>query len=972
MRALMLIGSTLTLVLTACEKSDLPDTGTVVEDDTAGGGDGGDGGDSGDGGTDADQDGYTVEEGDCDDEDASVSPGAEEVCDGVDNDCNGLTDDNASDASTWYLDGDSDGYGDDANAVQQCDEPVGFVASGGDCDDGDAAYHPEAEESCDDPNDYNCDGSVGYEDADGDGHPACEDCDDGDAQVNPDGVEVCDDDDNDCDGLIDDADDSTIGQDTWYSDGDGDGFGDPDSTTEACDAPSGYVDDLQDCDDSDRTISPDAEEVCDDVDNDCDGTVDEPDAADAALWYYDGDGDGYGNTPTLQACEQPSGYVADPGDCDDSTADVNPDATEVCDEQDNDCDGSVDPDTSADVSTWYADDDSDDYGDADDSTESCDQPSGHVSDATDCDDLSSDIYPGADEYCDGIDNDCDSSVDETGAVDVITQYVDSDGDDYGTGTSTIDCDLLSGYAVASGDCDDGDSAVNPDAVEVCDDVDNDCDGDADSDAVDAGTYYADDDGDEQGDATDSQTMCDQPSGYVADDSDCDDTDSATFLGADEVCDGADNDCDSTVDEAAIDASYGYEDDDGDGFGGSDYDLHCAAVDNDWDCDDSDSANPQYVDALAGTLASVGSLDDPWLTIQEGIDAATQCVLVSDGTYYEAIDFGGNDLLVESLGGSGSATINASGQSAPVVTMNSGESSGAELVGFTLEGGSGYESTTSSSSSCGSGETCVDYYVTTCGGGLYLDGATPTLTDIIVQDNTVTADEDTTDGNDTYTYYSYGGGLCALNTTLSLSGVDVLRNDAEEGGGLYIDASSSVTFEQGWVQGNSADNGAGLELDGGTLYLENVAVTDNTATATGGGITAIDGTAYVINATLGNDDAPTGGGLYLSGTAMTLRNSIVYGAATGEGVYSDGTATLSATYNNVYGSAGGDFTGVTDPTGTNGNISSDPLFVDWANGDWSLGAGSPSIDAGNPSSSYDDADGTANDQGAWGGPGADWE
>jgi len=61
MRALMLIGSTLTLVLTACEKSDLPDTGTVVEDDTAGGGDGGDGGDSGDGGTDADQDGYTVE-----------------------------------------------------------------------------------------------------------------------------------------------------------------------------------------------------------------------------------------------------------------------------------------------------------------------------------------------------------------------------------------------------------------------------------------------------------------------------------------------------------------------------------------------------------------------------------------------------------------------------------------------------------------------------------------------------------------------------------------------------------------------------------------------------------------------------------------------------------------------------------------------------------------------------------------------
>ena len=103
--------------------------------------------------------------------------------------------------------------------------------------------------------------------------------------------------DNDCDGTIDVG---AIDATTWYEDGDGDGYGDPSSTTEACDQPDGYVANDDDCDDDDGAINPDADEVCDNEDNDCDGTVDEDDAVDATTWYEDGDGDGYGDPQVSQ------------------------------------------------------------------------------------------------------------------------------------------------------------------------------------------------------------------------------------------------------------------------------------------------------------------------------------------------------------------------------------------------------------------------------------------------------------------------------------------------------------------------------------------------------------------------------------------------------------------------------------------------------------------------------------------------
>ena len=143
----------------------------------------------------------------------------------------------------------------------------------------------------------------------------------------------------------------------WYADADGDGFGDVNASTEACDAPSGHVQDATDCDDSDAEVSPDGTEVCNGLDDDCDGETDPRGLPDGTGVYRDADGDGYGDpdAPTT-VCQDTDGYVSDSSDCDDSDAAASPEGDEVCDGLDNDCDGSVDwdqrvPTDHADIAT---------------------------------------------------------------------------------------------------------------------------------------------------------------------------------------------------------------------------------------------------------------------------------------------------------------------------------------------------------------------------------------------------------------------------------------------------------------------------------------------------------------------------------------------------------------------------------------------------------------------------------------------
>jgi hypothetical protein len=181
---------------------------------------------------DADADGFAAPD-DCNDDDALVHPGAEESCDGVDNDCDGEVDADPVDGGTYFLDEDGDGYG-AGEGVIACEPVAGSVKNPDDCDDTRSDVSPAAAEVCDD-------------------------------------LDV----DEDCDDLIDDADDSVDPSSgtVLYADTDGDGFGDPAVSTNACDALAGYVATADDCDDADSTINPDAAEVCGDgIENNCDPT----------------------------------------------------------------------------------------------------------------------------------------------------------------------------------------------------------------------------------------------------------------------------------------------------------------------------------------------------------------------------------------------------------------------------------------------------------------------------------------------------------------------------------------------------------------------------------------------------------------------------------------------------------------------------------------------------------------------------
>ena len=452
---------------------------------------------------DADGDGFTERTGDCDDDDATVSPDAEETWyDGIDSDCDGASD----------YDADGDGHD-----------------SGIDCDDSDAEVNPDAEETWYDGVDSDCDGLSDW-DADGDGHDLDRDCDDEDPEVNPDAEET----------YYDGVDENCDPSDEY--DADGDGW----SVTGA--AISGSLG-SGDCDDGDDAVSPGAEDIpYDGVDGDCDESSD-----------YDADGDGhdsdlYGGSDCDdddvdvypgaagevcydgidQDCGGGSDYDCDgdgwvheaytsaTGDCDDSDASVNPGASEIIgDGIDSDCDGRSDYDADGDgfEGVAWGGDDCDDADPsvspdglercADGQDTNCDgyddwdcDGDGYDADdqgGQDCDDADGGVNPGAADLCyDGVDQDCDGASEN-----------DCDGDGY-------DADTAGGL-----DCDDSDGSVHPFATDhPYDGIDQDCDGADDFDA----------DGD----------------GYTVDfygGADCDDTDASTYPGATDTCyDGIDADC----------------------------------------------------------------------------------------------------------------------------------------------------------------------------------------------------------------------------------------------------------------------------------------------------------------------------------------------------------------------------------------------------------------------------------------------
>ena len=310
-----------------------------------------------------------------------------------------------------------------------------------------------------------------------------DDCDDINSLINPLADEICDDEDNDCDGFNNEA--GAIGELIWYQDSDGDGFGQVGNTTTACDEPTGYVDNYDDCDDADQQVSPNAVELCDSIDNDCDGTINEAGSVGEQTFYADADLDGFGDVnSSVTSCTQPLNYIVDATDCDDTDSSEYPGVM------------------------WYADSDGDGFGDSTSSSTCSRNAPTDVSDSTDCDDTDSSEYPS------------------------VMWYADSDGDTYGDSNSSSVCSRNASTDVLDDtDCDDGDAQENPTV-----------------------TWYSDADGDGFGNPNNS-TVCDRAfASDVLDNTDCDDVDAEEYPGV-----------------------MWYADSDGDGFGNPNSSSNCERV-----------------------------------------------------------------------------------------------------------------------------------------------------------------------------------------------------------------------------------------------------------------------------------------------------------------------------------------------------------------------------------------------------------
>ncbi len=567
----------------------------------------------------------------------------------------------------------------------------------------------------------------------------------------------------------------------------------------------------------------------------------------------------------------------------------------------------------------------------------------------DCDDSDASVYPGARELCNGKDDNCDDIV--------PIEEADADYDS---------------FRICDDDCDDYDNRVHPGAPEICDEKDSDCNGVIED--------FLDQD-------SDGHSICD---------GDCDDEEPLSFPGNIEQCDLVDNDCSGGIDDIDLDA---------DGY------SPCAGG---GDCDDEDpDAYPVLVDPETTAGVPDGSPEAPFETLEDAVqnlDAICRTVVLMPGTY--SVDLDWNDRTLQINGGGvdpRSVVLRPAEGADRIITV--GDSAKVSLVNLTLTGGSASGDGGAVYAEQGDveldGVIAQDNRCSGDGGAVAVASGRLTIRDSVFSGNIAEDDAGAVyvlsgtlvDEGSRYISNSgtRGGAMLIESSGVEMVGSFFQDNIAQTNGGAFaMVGGASMTIEGTTFWSNRASNGTGGAVDFTDVLIpsgvfRNNWIADNLSADEGGGVRIggnNTGFLFVNNTLHGNQSGRQGAGLHIGPATGSMNASQLYvwsnivSWSNGPwGIWVLDGALSSIGYNTVFATSSGDNLSVSRGEDAGYNNEDDPVYVlssnngDPEDDDLHLTSTSPVADSGpangdGPSgyTTWQDADGSRNDRGMYGGVG----